>query len=88
MPVSSDIPCIHGIISIPKSLKGLKDCPVCHKQFISEQAIMKNVKCHKTSSGFRCNGCKKVLVDLLSLRAHMLTHANTADKFHCTTCGK
>ena len=33
------------------------------------------------SSWFRYNGCGQALVDLLGLRAHMLTHANSLDTF-------
>ena len=88
MSVSSDVLHVYGVISFPEAPEESKECPVYHSPFISNQVIKEHVKCHDKSSGFRFYGCEKDLVDLSDLKAHMLTHVDSADKCHWSTCCK
>ena len=60
---------------------------MCKKQFSQKPSLKKHLKGHDKSSCSRCKGGGKVLSDLISLRAYILTHIEPMDRFKCSTCG-
>ena len=59
---------------------------LCHWQFINDYTMNKYIKCRDKSSLFRLIAIGKVLVDLLGLSVHLLTHADAENSYN--TCVK
>lgn len=63
------------------------ECPVCHKTFVTKDALNKHLIVHTDERNFKCGECGKLFKRIGHVREHLKIH-NAERPFPCTVCDK